>query len=90
MIVLYLYLIVSTVSFVAYLLDKIAAKRERWRTPEKTLHAIDLLCGWPGGLIAQELLRHKTSKRSFQITAWGIVLINCVLLTGVTSLHFTN
>jgi uncharacterized membrane protein YsdA (DUF1294 family) len=76
-VVVALYLIMSLVSFVAYTIDKSAAKRGKWRTQETTLHALDLLCGWPGGLIAQTVLRHKTSKLSFLITTWLMVKLNC-------------
>ena len=41
------YLLMSLVAFIAYALDKRAARRGEWRTPESTLHALELLCGWP-------------------------------------------
>lgn len=42
------------------------AERGRWRTPENTLHVAELLGGWPGALVAQQLFRHKTRKISYQ------------------------
>jgi cold shock CspA family protein len=54
------YLILSLISFVAYTLDKSAAQRGAWRTSEGTLLMLGLIGGWPGALIAQESLRHKS------------------------------
>ncbi len=74
------YAAMSLVSFLAYRDDKVRAERGRRRTPEKTLHALDLLGGWPGGLLAQQAFRHKSSKGSFQAMFWATVLLNCVAL----------
>ena len=60
------YLVTSLTCFVAYALDKSAARARTWRTPELTLLALGLAGGWPGGLLAQQWLRHKTAKPSFQ------------------------
>jgi len=62
--------------FVAYAIDKSAAKQGRWRTSERTLLLLGLLCGWPGAVLAQQWLRHKSSKRSFRILFWITVALN--------------
>lgn len=67
---------VSLITFVAYGLDKSAARTNRWRTQESTLHLFELLGGWPGALIAQGSFRHKTRKLSFQIAFWLVVTVN--------------
>jgi uncharacterized membrane protein YsdA (DUF1294 family) len=72
-----LYLGISIVTFLVYLSDKSSARKDQWRTPEKTLHLLGLIGGWPGALIAQKLLRHKNRKLSFQIVFWITVLLNC-------------
>ncbi|MEH6565964.1 MAG: DUF1294 domain-containing protein [Halopseudomonas sp.] len=70
------YLLVSIASFVQYAIDKGSAETGRWRTPENTLHITELLGGWPGALIAQQVFRHKTRKASFQTVFWLIVLLH--------------
>lgn len=70
---LLVYGVASVVSFVQYWLDKRSAETGRWRTPENTLHITELLGGWPGALVAQQVFRHKTRKVSFQIPFWLIV-----------------
>ena len=70
------YLVASLLAFMAYALDKSAAIQGRRRIPESTLHVVSLACGWPGALLAQQLLRHKSSKASFQSTYWGTVALN--------------
>lgn len=61
------YLITSTLTYFVYWHDKSAAQHDRRRTPESTLQLLALIGGWPGALIAQSILRHKTRKRSFQV-----------------------
>lgn len=74
------YIIMSLITFGAYVLDKSAAQAGRWRTPEKTLHLLALLGGWPGAMAAQWLIRHKSSKTSFQAMFWLTIILNVLLL----------
>lgn len=75
--VLGLYAGASLLTFVAYAIDKSAAQSGRWRTQESTLHLLALMGGWPGALLAQNRLRHKSSKTSFLMVFWITVLLNC-------------
>jgi uncharacterized membrane protein YsdA (DUF1294 family)/cold shock CspA family protein len=75
--VILLHLIASAIAFCAYALDKSSARNGGWRIPEGTLHLLGLMGGWPGALVAQRLLRHKSKKRSFQVVFWATVLLNC-------------
>lgn len=70
------YLALSAASYLMYRADKMAAGSGARRTPEGNLHLVDLLGGWPGGLIAQQRFRHKTIKRSFQFVFWVTVIVN--------------
>jgi len=77
---LYWYLGASLVAYAAYANDKSAAQSGRWRTKEATLQLIGLVGGWPGALIAQESLRHKSRKMSFQVVFAISVVLNGVAL----------
>jgi uncharacterized membrane protein YsdA (DUF1294 family) len=70
----------SVISFVAYAIDKSAAYHDRRRIPEQRLHLLALAGGWPGALLAQKLLHHKSKKREFLNYFWLTVAVNCVLL----------
>lgn len=83
--VLCIYAVMSVATFCAYGIDKFKAKRGMWRTPERTLHVLELCCGWPGALAAQRLLRHKSIKRSFRIVFWLMVLLNLCICGVVLS-----
>ncbi len=74
--VLLAYISLSIFTFFIYTFDKSAAVSRRWRTSENTLHLLSLAGGWPGALLAQQLLRHKTSKESFVIIFWLTVALN--------------
>ena len=73
------YVFSSLLAFLLYAKDKSAAKNGSWRTPESTLHLISLCCGWPGALIAQQILRHKSKKQSFRFVFWITVSLNCIV-----------
>jgi uncharacterized membrane protein YsdA (DUF1294 family) len=70
------YAVMSLITFVVYAFDKSAAKTQRWRTSEATLHMLALIGGWPGALLAQQWLRHKSSKRVFRTVFWTMVVLN--------------
>ena len=80
-----LYLAVSALCFAAYALDKSAARRKERRTPERTLLLLGLAGGWPGALLAQQWLRHKTAKRSFRQLFWCTVVANVAGFVWVSS-----
>ena len=74
--------LLNAVTFWFYWRDKYAAQQRAWRTPENTLHALSLLGGWPAARLAQQLMRHKTVKASFQSTYWVTVVFNVGGLAG--------
>ncbi len=74
--VFYLYAIASGITLALYALDKIKARRGSDRIPEKVLHLLELLGGWPGGLLGHLMFNHKSKKLSYQIVYWLIVLIH--------------
>lgn len=70
------YVLASLVTFYLYWHDKRQARGNAWRTPERVLHAAEFCGGWPGALLAQQLLRHKTRKLSYQVKFWAIVVVH--------------
>lgn len=79
--------LLSLTTFGLYAFDKSAARRRARRVPEKTLHLFALLGGWPGALLAQKYLRHKTVKQPFRFVFWLTVLANCGLLVWLFVPH---
>ena len=71
------YVIASVAAGVAYGIDKSAAQRGAWRTPERTLHVLALMGGWPGAVVAQKVFRHKSRKLSFRFAFWATIALNC-------------
>jgi uncharacterized membrane protein YsdA (DUF1294 family) len=78
--VLLLYGVTSLITFFVYWWDKNKARKDKWRTPENNLHILSLIGGWPGALIAQQILRHKSSKISFRIGLWITIIVNFITL----------
>jgi uncharacterized membrane protein YsdA (DUF1294 family) len=74
------YAAASLVTFAVYAFDKSAARNQRWRTSERTLHLLALAGGWPGAVIAQKMLHHKNRKQPFQNCFLASVIANCAAL----------
>ena len=70
----------SLVTLLVYGWDKRAAVRQQSRVPEKNLHVLALIGGWPGALIARPLFRHKTRKQPFTGIFWFTVILSTTLL----------
>ncbi len=72
------YLALSALTLGVYAVDKSAAKAGRMRIRERTLHLLSIAGGWPGALIGQQWLRHKSVKASFRRVYWVTVVLNVV------------
>ena len=74
--------VLSLVTFVVYGFDKRRAQLDGRRVPEKTLHLLAFLGGWPGALAGQRTFRHKTQKLSYRIVFWLCVIGHVALVGG--------
>lgn len=64
----------------SYAADKNAARAGVWRVSEQQLHLLSLLGGWPAAWLAQQNLRHKTSKAPFRAVYWLTMVVHCAAL----------
>ncbi len=80
-----IYAVMSLVTLAAFALDKARAKLDARRTPEKVLHTLSALGGFPGALAAMILVRHKNRKPGFvaltaiiglgHVLAWVLLIV---------------
>lgn len=73
------YLFMSSITILVYKWDKRLAMdpvNQTVRVPERSLHILAVLCGWPGALLAQQWFRHKSKKRPFIAVLWITIIIN--------------
>lgn len=61
------------------LLDKLKAKKNAWRIPERTLLLIAVLGGSIGSLLGMYLIRHKTQHPKFTVGVPLILAVQVVL-----------
>lgn len=73
------YGLLSIMLFGLYGLDKAQAIAEGRRIPEKTMHQLALLGGFPGGLLGRTVFHHKTRKPAFILVLLGSTAIHSIL-----------
>ena len=78
-ILLYLFAI-NIVAFFAFGIDKLKAKRDKWRIPESTVLSMAVLGGSIGALAGMKVWRHKTLHDKFRI---GIPVIIALQIAAV-------
>ena len=84
--IFYWYLaIINIVVLVVYGGDKLFAKLDSWRVPEKVLLLLALLGGSIGALLAMQLFRHKTRHLKFR---YGVPVILLLQVAGLVYLHW--
>ncbi len=71
-----LYAGASLLCFTLYAVDKAAARAGRERISESMLLSLGTVGGWPGAIVAQQVFRHKTARRSFRVRFWVSVAAN--------------
>ena len=78
---LWLYLLlINVVTYAIYWLDKRAARRQGERVPEVVLLALGFGGGTLAAIAAQQIIRHKNRKRSFQLAFWAVTAVQIYLL----------
>ena len=71
MFVIYL-IAINVVTFIVYCIDKMKAKRSKWRIPEVTLLGLAVIGGSVGAWLGMKVWHHKTLHKKFK---YGIPLI---------------
>lgn len=74
---------INITTFIAYGVDKKAARQKDWRIPEKDLHTLEFLGGWIGAFLGQRFFKHKTSKKSFQTTYKLMIILEFAVIFGL-------
>ena len=74
------FLLINLMTFVAYGIDKRAAQKHAWRTPEMQLHLMELIGGSPSAFLAQKFFHHKTKKTSFQIFFLFVLALQLIIV----------
>lgn len=81
---LYYLLVVNTLTFLLYGIDKYKAKKARWRISEATLLMMAVIGGSIGAWAGMRLWHHKTMHKKFK---YGIPLIILLQVALVFYLH---
>lgn len=72
--------VINLVTFFVYGLDKLKAKRDKWRIPERVLFLLAVFGGTVGAFLGMSIFHHKTQKWKFKL---GIPLIFAVQIALV-------
>ena len=78
-------LIINAAGFLLMLIDKIKAKKNRWRIPEATLFLVAVLGGSIGSIAGMYTFRHKTKHIKFIVgmpLILALQIVGCILLLG--------
>ena len=72
-------LLINAAAFLLMLVDKLKAKKNRWRIPERTLFGSALLGGSIGTILGMYTFRHKTKHLSFTLGMPAILIAQVAL-----------
>ena len=79
-IVLIYYLVINIILFSAMGIDKLRAKKDRWRIPEANLFVMSILGGGIGGICGMFAFHHKTKHIYFYIIYGISIILHIALL----------
>ena len=85
LILLYYFLGMNLFLFILMGMDKRAARRNKWRIPERRLLTLGLIGGGFGGILGMLVFHHKTHRIYFTIC----YVVN-IICWGITFLYFTQ
>lgn len=87
-IVFYYLAIINVITFIVYGIDKLKAKKGRWRIPESTLLLLAILGGSIGAWSGMKVWHHKTMHKKFKYGIPFIIIVQIGLVFYYKSLYF--
>ena len=84
LIVIYL-VAVNVVTFFLYGIDKLKAKKSKWRIRETALLGLAVLGGSIGAWFGMKVWHHKTLHKKFQFGIPGIIILQLALIIWIYS-----
>ena len=78
-IIIYYLLIINAVAFIVYGIDKLKARKGRWRISEATLLLLAIVGGSIGSWLGMKVWHHKTMHRKFQYRLPIILLLQLAI-----------
>lgn len=81
--VIYILIGINLLTYLIFGIDKVKAKNNSWRIPEKTLFILTFLGGSIGAVIGMIQFHHKTKKSEFKSVIYLIILIQIALLSFI-------
>ena len=79
-------IIINIIAFLAMLVDKKKAEKNRWRIKESTLLILALIGGSIGAIAGMYVFHHKTQKPRFYIGIPIIIILQILLIIGIKSI----
>lgn len=76
-------IVINLVTFLVYGIDKLKAKRGKWRIPESMLLTLAVVGGSIGALLGMLAFRHKTKHKKFTIVVPLILAVQVALLIAI-------
>ena len=76
---------INVITFIVYGIDKLKAKKGKWRTPEASLLGLAVIGGSIGAYLGIKVWHHKTLHKKFRygIPAIIILQIACICLVWI-------
>lgn len=71
---------INILTLLLYKIDKMISKYQGFRIPENTLLCLGLFGGTLGAILGQQIFRHKTSKKSFQMSFYFVTVIQVFIV----------
>lgn len=72
-------LAMNVLTFIVYGIDKMKARKHRWRIPESTLLLLAALGGSLGAWMGMQLWHHKTLHKKFRYGIPAIIALQAIL-----------
>ena len=85
-IVIYCLLTINALAFIVYGIDKLKARKGRWRIPEATLLLLAIIGGSIGAWLGMKVWHHKTMHLKFKYGLPAIILLQLALAVYLCTL----